>query len=331
MAEVNDGNCLGGAHNLNDEKDARGNSNIYYTNSFAAMPTERNATHYNMNHKNRGLAIVFNHEHFNVGGLSRRSGTKVDCETLVSRLEKLGFDVRVFQDFEYLEMQQQVIAASKTNHSENDCFLMVILTHGDLGILYAKDMAYKPEQLWTSFSADKCPSLAGKPKLFFIQACQGDQLDPGVTLSRTETDGNPSNSYRIPTHADFLIAYSTIPGYFSWRNTTRGSWFIQALCLELDENSEKYDLLTILTFVKRRVAIDYESNVPNDSKMHLQKQIPCTTSMLTRLVKLSKKGMCQLGNDVDVQEIKRKESSSKYGINHIFSNRGKSNTYRIDY
>ena len=30
-------------------------------------------------------------------------------------------------------------------------------------------------------------------------------------------------SYKIPSHADFLIAYSTIPGFYSWRNTTAGT------------------------------------------------------------------------------------------------------------
>ena len=41
----------------------------------------------------------------------------------------------------------------------------------------------------------------------FVQACQGDQLDNGVRLvSKTETDG-ASMSYKIPTHADFLIVY----------------------------------------------------------------------------------------------------------------------------
>ena len=48
--------------------------------------------------------------------------------------------------------------------------------------------------------------------LFGSQACQGDKLDGGIRLeSRTEVDGN-NMGYTIPIHADFLIAYSTIPG-----------------------------------------------------------------------------------------------------------------------
>lgn len=214
-----------------------------------------------------------------------------------------------------------IISVANMDHSANDCFLLCVLSHGELGILYAKDSCYKPDNLWSPFMADKCPSLAGKPKLFFVQACQGDKLDAGVTLdqrlNRTETDGNPSHTYRIPQHADFLIAYSTVPGkshvlfmlfywylscqiiksflcsnegYYSWRNTTRGSWFIQALCEELQQNAFTYDLLTLLTFVCQRVALDYESNTPDIPHMHRQKQIPCITSMLTRLVKFTMKG-----------------------------------------
>ncbi|KRT78616.1 Peptidase, partial [Oryctes borbonicus] len=88
--------------------------------------------------------------------------------------------------------------ASKVDYTNYDCFLLIVLSHGDKGVLYARDNGYKPESVWGPFTADNAPTLAGKPKMFFIQACQGDQLDRGVTLSRTETDGSP-HSYRIPT------------------------------------------------------------------------------------------------------------------------------------
>ena len=99
------------------------------------------------------------------------------------------------------------------DHSNYDCILVAILSHGEMGFLCSKDSSYKLDTLTNYFTADRCPSLAGKPKLFFIQACQGDKLDSGVTLrNTTETDSSGSMSYTIPVHADYLIAYSTIPG-----------------------------------------------------------------------------------------------------------------------
>ncbi|XP_078033261.1 caspase-1 [Augochlora pura] len=257
-------------------------------------PTERYATHYNMNHSKRGLAIIFNHEFFTITHLKPRCGTNVDCENLVNTLKSLGFEVNDFHNSTHRDIVRNLERVASMDHSQHDCLIVAVLSHGELGLLYAHDTSYKSDSIWGHFTADKCPSLVGKPKLFFIQACQGDRLDAGMTMKdRTETDGQPASSFRIPTHADFLIAYSTIPGFYSWRNTTRGSWFMQALCLELRENGTRYDLLTLLTFVCQRVAIDFESNTPDNITMHQQKQIPCITSMLTRLVKFTspKNGM----------------------------------------
>ena len=62
-----------------------------------------------------------------------------------------------------------------------------------------------------------------------LQACQGSKVDHGVAVKashgRTSTDSFAS--YRTPLHADFLLAHSTVAGYYSWRNTVQGSWFIQ--------------------------------------------------------------------------------------------------------
>ncbi|XP_002013216.2 caspase [Drosophila persimilis] len=268
-----------------------------YGKNVAKMVTDRHAAEYNMRHKNRGMALIFNHEHFEVPTLKSRAGTNVDCENLTRVLKQLDFEVTVYKDCRYKDIVRTIELAASQNHGDSDCILVAILSHGEMGYIYAKDTQYKLENIWSFFTANHCPSLAGKPKLFFIQACQGDRLDTGVTMQRghTETDGDSSMSYKIPVHADFLIAYSTVPGFYSWRNTTRGSWFMQSLCVELAANGKRLDILTLLTFVSQRVAVDFESCTPDTPEMHQQKQIPCVTTMLTRILRFSDKQLVPAG------------------------------------
>lgn len=105
------------------------------------------------------------------------------------------------------------------DHSLNDCLLISVMTHGDDGILYGKDGPYPVKNLWKLFTGENCPSLAGKPKLFFIQACRGNGTDPGVELISKriltdEPDGSKEHelTYSIPVMADILIMYSTTEG-----------------------------------------------------------------------------------------------------------------------
>ena len=50
-----------------------------------------------------------------------------------------------------------------------------------------------------------------------------DGVIPEETL---EVDGpGEGNDISLPSEADFLYAYSTVPGYYSWRNSQRGSWY----------------------------------------------------------------------------------------------------------
>ena len=81
--------------------------------------------------------------------------------------------------------------------------------------------------------------------------------------------------------ADFLIAYSTISGFYSWRNSQNGSWFIQALCQILDEQGHKLEIMQLMTAVNRRVAYHYQSN-SNEPEMSGKRQVPCIVSMLTK-------------------------------------------------
>jgi caspase-like apoptosis-related cysteine protease len=49
---------------------------------------------------------------------------------------------------------------------------VVVMSHGTQNKIYARDAPYQTEELWKPFIAKKCRTLAGKPKLFFIQVCQ---------------------------------------------------------------------------------------------------------------------------------------------------------------
>lgn len=68
------------------------------------MPTEKDSYYYNMNHKFRGHALLFNHENFNNMSLKARTGTQTDCENFKKQLKKLGFKVTVYHDLDYMDI-----------------------------------------------------------------------------------------------------------------------------------------------------------------------------------------------------------------------------------
>lgn len=62
------------------------------------------------------------------------------------------------------------ILESQSSHFDADCFACVVLTHGDEGgLVYGSDGAIHIDQLIAPFRGSSCPSLCGKPKMFFIQ------------------------------------------------------------------------------------------------------------------------------------------------------------------
>ena len=80
----------------------------------------------------------------------------------------------------------------------------------------------------SEFNAEWCPSLANKPKIFLVQACRGSQKGefPGPNADNILSDSTLSRS-RLPKESDFLLAYSSVPGYVSFRMPDSGSFFIQ--------------------------------------------------------------------------------------------------------
>ncbi|KAM8924369.1 caspase-7 [Pelodytes ibericus] len=241
---------------------------------------------YKMNYGRLGRCIIINNKNFEAKtGMCIRNGTDKDAGDLFRCFKSLGFDVTVYNDRSCEEMERLLQNVAQQNHNDSACFACVLLSHGEEGLIYGTDGSMAIKTLTTLFRGDKCRSLVGKPKLFFIQACRGSEFDEGIQTDSgpandsLETDANPR--YKIPVEADFLFAYSTVPGYYSWRNPGRGSWFVQALCSILNEHGKELEIMQILTRVNYMVATSYES-WSDDPRFSEKKQIPCVVSMLTK-------------------------------------------------
>ncbi|RXM28504.1 Caspase-7 [Acipenser ruthenus] len=244
------------------------------------------AFQYKMNYKRLGKCIIINNKNFHVQtGMTVRNGTDRDAGELFKCFKTLGFEVCIYNDQTCQNMGTLLRDASKEDHSDSSCFACILLSHGEEGMIYGTDGAIPIKTMTSLFRGDMCKSLVGKPKLFFIQACRGSEFDNGMQTDSgpsnesLETDANPR--HKIPVEADFLFAYSTVPGYYSWRNPGQGSWFVQALCNVLSEYGNQLEILQILTRVNYMVATSFES-WSEDPRFSEKKQIPCVVSMLTK-------------------------------------------------
>ncbi len=104
------------------------------------------------------------------------------------------------------------LVVSSQSHSSYDSFVCVILSHGSDGVIYASDGIIPVDKFIGYFRADRCASLVGKPKMFFIQACRGSHFDKGVAMSTDAADGGGVLITKLPVEADIYVANSTFPG-----------------------------------------------------------------------------------------------------------------------
>ncbi|KAM9329522.1 caspase-6 [Gastrophryne carolinensis] len=251
------------------------------------------AAEYSMKNKRRGLALIFNHEWFFWKlALPERRGTNADRDNLHRRLTELGFEVRCYDNLKEADLLEKIHDAAISDHSDADCFLCVFLSHGEDDHVYSFDAKIEIKTLTNSFKGDKCQSLVGKPKIFIIQACRGDQHDEPViaTDSTDSTVDTPEVNtvevdaaavYTLPAGADFLMCYSVAEGYYSHRETVMGSWYIQDLCEALKKHGSELEFTELLTLVNRKVSLRSVGNCLDRSAIG-KKQVPCFASMLTK-------------------------------------------------
>lgn len=164
-------------------------------------------------------------------------------DSLKDLFENLGFLVEIKVDLPASAIKQLMIKYSK-DRRHADCFVCCVMSHGNkTGVQGCDGQMCLVSDITSPFNGNNCPSLTGKPKVFFIQACRGNEMQSKVLVtdgpgaSCMQKSGNVS--YTIPKDSDFLIAMSTVEGYSSIRDEDTGSWFIQSLCSHLNEGSKR--------------------------------------------------------------------------------------------
>lgn len=265
---------------------------------------------YKMDASPCGHCLIINNVDFEPQSeLSNRKGSNVDCDKLERRFKALNFIVEVKTNLKQKKIKHELSALSKKDHSQYDCCVVIILSHGTEvshsrfpGAVYGIDGQHVPVQHVTNYlNGQHCPSLQGKPKLFFIQACGGgerdtgfevspDEVEPPVGRADDQTDAIPMSSSSdslsmsdepdaratLPTPSDILVSYSTFPGYVSWRDTQSGSWYVETLDRILEENGATDDLVTMLMMVNHEVS--------QNSAKGLYKQMPGSFNFLRKLL-----------------------------------------------
>ncbi|CAF1573276.1 unnamed protein product [Rotaria magnacalcarata] len=225
-------------------------------------PMQRSNKCYRMLRRPRGQCLLIN----NVDAFKTmeiRQGSDIDASKLKSLYEQLGFVVVVRRNLIHKEMVNVIKNFADLIEEQKetcDCAVIIILSHGGNGTIYAVDeLALDVDEQIISVFDDH---LIGKPKLFILQACRGSQCNyrsesstrlwsTDSIINETNIDSGSHVITKVPKRSDMAIWYSTLKDYVSWRLPDEGSVFIQSLITVFARTAWHYDLVTMVQCVNR--------------------------------------------------------------------------------
>ncbi|XP_035696882.1 caspase-2-like [Branchiostoma floridae] len=225
---------------------------------------------YKMTASPRGLALILSNIGFGQeSGFQDRAGGEIDLENAKNLLGGLGFKI-FSEENKCAEDMFSILKnfAAKEEHKAADACIVVLMSHGALGQIYGTDgKPVKYNDIFEVFNNNNCPNLQGKPKLFFIQACRGAEVDKGTDAPDSEgkqmqellgpssrgTDQTDAKQ-PLPTRSDMLLSYATQQGNVSFRNSEYGSWYIQTITKVFMEHAKDRELSSLLRMVNRFVS-----------------------------------------------------------------------------
>ncbi|NWW51153.1 CASP3 protein, partial [Pedionomus torquatus] len=184
----------------------------------------------------------------------KRRGARREAEQLSNTLSRLNYTVKLMHNKTAKEIEELYHQESSCEHGEY--FVSILSSHGAQGVVFGCDsQPVKLARIFQILSSKKCPGLTQIPKIFFIQACRGEELDPGLTVEGDSGDPAPggfSDYLSIPPQTTAMFACS--PGYVAFLSIS-GSMFLQALLKALKGEERHLSLNRLLTRINWEVAV----------------------------------------------------------------------------
>ena len=235
-----------------------------------ATSSFRTEDYYAMDKSPHGYCLIFNnydfyHPHDKSKAHPFRGGANIDQGHLIQTFKYLRYEVVVKENLTAEQMQDCIFEFASKDHSHFDSFVCCVLTHGEDNVVHGAD---SQELNFQAFAATikLSPTLRGKPKIYFVQACRGEQEKKGFDIQKDSGGDVQSSNGRgsttsvtatIPQDADFFFGFATPPGNAAYRSKRHGSWYVSQLCEVLVNHAYTDTLSSMMKKVNKKVSEAY--------------------------------------------------------------------------
>eukprot|EP00794_Sanderia_malayensis_P009253 gene9253-10231_t len=169
------------------------------------LPSDPNEC-YAMDSNPRGVLLIFANETFSKeSGLPDRNGCQDDVKQLRDTFTTLYFEVEVEENLQKTEMLKILKEFANRDHSQFDCSVVCILSHGCAGAVYGVNKGkLSINEILKLFSCAE--TLKDKPKLFFINACR--EYEPKKVAKDGSDVVEMDGFEQIHDRCDTFVGYS---------------------------------------------------------------------------------------------------------------------------
>lgn len=191
-----------------------------------------------------------------------------DTDVLEETFRGLGYDVHCHRYLNMSSMNQTLLEVARwQKHKNCDSFICILVSRGNSQSIFCTDHTFSGfplEQIKKYFTADSCPGLLGKPKLFFIQSYVVPENEQECTCL-LEVDGNADNiraKVTIPHAADIFWSHCKVDVSTLEQSPTSPSKYLRCLA-ELLRNPSKRKLCILAIHMELNKKV-YDENMTAD-------------------------------------------------------------------